>query len=633
MDYFQGGGGAEAMLAWSSPSTPQAIIPQTQLYSYTNPPPTVVLSSPTNGSTYTATASVTIGAMADAPYNPISKVGFYANGSLLGSVSNIPYALTMTGLGAGSYALTAVATDGSGLSSTSAPVSITVTASTGQPYGLTNIGTMSPFFNMPSTYNGTLPPLLSQTGVFTNTPGMSPAGGLIPYQPNVSLWADNALKIRYMAVPNTGAPYTPNQQISFAPTGTWSFPAGTVFVKTLELQTNETNPNSLLRLETQLLVRDINGAVYGVTYKWRPDNSEADLLATSLSQDIVITTATGTRIQTWNYASPADCLTCHTPVANYVVGVNSRQLNGSFTYPSTGNTDNQLRTLNRLGLLNPAFDEATITNFEKLSALTNLTASLQERARSYLDASCAQCHQPGGTGVTYDGRYDTPLVNQNITNFPASISLGLDNACIIKSKDPWRSVLLYRINTTNSDIQMPDFRTLIDTNAVQVFTDWINSLPGTPALAPPAITPNGGIFASPVNITLQAPDSNATIYYTLNATLPTTNSFRYATPFMLTSNATVMANAFETGFNNSVAVQAIFTVAPSIFFTSTGFSTNGQFQMGFSGVTSNYYVLQATTNFINWVPLSTNPAPTNLFNLFDPQATNFPYRFYRIMQQ
>jgi hypothetical protein len=64
--------------------------------------------------------------------------------------------------------------------------------------------------------------------------------------------------------------------------------------------------------------------------------------------------------------------------------------------------------------------------------------------------------------------------------FPRGIS---DNACAVKSKDIWRSVLLARINTTNQDIQMPHFRNLIDTNGVQVITDWINSLPGTPALA------------------------------------------------------------------------------------------------------------------------------------------------------
>ena len=638
LDYFQGSSNAVAQLLWSSPSTAQAIIPQTQLYPYTNPPPVVVMASPTDGSAYTAVASVTIGANADAAYNPVGTVSFYANGSLLGTLSNSPYAplyeMTASGLGAGSYTLTAVATDGSGLSSTSAPVNITVNAGSGVSYGLTNTVPVSAFLNMPTTFNGTLPALLSGTGAFSDTPNRIPAGGLIPYAPNTPLWSDGAVKSRYMALPNHGGTLTPDQQISFLPTNSWTFPAGTVFVKNFDLVVDQTNTNTpLRRLETRLLVRDINGAVYGVTYKWRPDNSDADLLSGSLTENILITNATGVSMQMWYYPSPADCLTCHTPAANYVLGVNTRQLNGSLTYPATGVTDNQLRTLNRLGLFNPAFDESAITNFESLSALTNLTASLEERARSYLDANCAQCHRPGGAGITFDARYDTPLSQQNITNFPAAFSLGVDNACIVKADDVWRSVLLSRINTNAPTIKMPPLaRSVIDTNAVQVFNDWINSLPGTPALAPPTITPNGGNYFASVGVTLTPSDTNATIYYTLDGSLPTTNSLQYSGAFNLTGNTTVTANAFETNFYNSIAVIAQFLVQP-LNFTSEVFLPGQQFQLGFAGVSNDTYVLEASTNLINWTPISTNTASTNFFNLCDPNATNFQNRFYRVLLQ
>jgi uncharacterized repeat protein (TIGR03806 family) len=642
MDYYQDGGGAIAELQWSSPSTAEAVVPQTQLYPYTNPPPTVVLSSPTNNSSYTATASVTISATAAAPYNPISSVSFYTNNTLLGIVSNSPtaplYTLTTTGLGAGSNELTAVAVDGSGLISTSAPVNITVNVGSGQAYGLTNRGSVSPFFNMPTAMPanlpGTLPLLLSQTGIFSNTPSMTPTNGLIPYSPNVPLWSDGAQKIRYMAVPNNGGTITPDEQITFAPTGTWTFPAGTVFVKTFELQTNGSDPSSLRRLETRLLVRDINGAVYGVTYKWRPDYSDADLLTNSLDEAITITNSGATWTQTWHYPSPTECLVCHTPVANYVLGLSTRQLNTSFTYPSTGVTDNELRTLNRLGLLNPAINETAITNYEKLSNLTNLTASLQERARSYLDANCAQCHQPGGTGPTFDARYETPLASQNIINVPAvKGNLGVDNAMIVMPDDIWRSMLYARMNTTNNTYKMPNLaRNLIDTNAVAVMGDWINSLPGIPALAPPTITPNGGNYVNSVNVSLQSTNNNATLYYTLDGTLPTTNSLLYTEPFNLTNGATVNANAFAINYNNSVATSALFFIQP-LLFTSMTFNAGTGFQMSLTGTTGSNYVLQASTNLMNWTPISTNLATTNIFNIYDPAATGFSKRFYRVIQQ
>ena len=634
MDYYQGGGGAEASLAWSSSFASQSIIPSTQLYPYTNPPPTVILASPANNTTNLASASVTITAQADAPYNPVTQVSFYANASYLGSISNAPYTLTATRLAAGNYSLTAVATDGSGLTSTSAPVNLTVLPGTGQPYGLTNRSALTPFLGMPTTFNGTLPPLLSQTGVFSNTPSMTPAAGLIPYQPNVALWSDGALKTRYLAVPNNGSVITPEQQITYAPTGSWTFPAGTLFVKTFELNTDQSNPAVKRRLETRLLVADINGAVYGVTYKWRPDNSEADLLATSLTEAIAITNSTGVTTQTWYYPSPADCLTCHTPVANYVLGLSTRQLNGNLTYPATAVTDNQLRTLNQLGLFYPAFNESALGALEKLSALTNLTASLQERSRSYLDANCAQCHQPGGSGTTFDARYDTPLTNQNIINALPLGNLGYDHAHVVTPKDVWRSVLYDRINTTNDLIKMPPLaRNLIDTNAVAIIGTWINSLPGVPALAPPVISPNGGNYTFSVGVTLQGTDPNETIYYTLDGTLPTTNSLLYSSPIVLTNSVTLTANAFETNYNNSVATAADFFLQPGLYFNTPPLFTNNLLQLGFSTAPGSNYVLEATTNFTAWIPLQTNLATTNQLQLFDFGATNYPYRFYRIHQQ
>ncbi|HUD49296.1 MAG TPA: PA14 domain-containing protein [Candidatus Baltobacteraceae bacterium] len=631
--YYQDTGDAVAELSWSSPSTAFEVIPQSQLYPVTNPPPVVVMISPTNGAALTAAASVTLEADAAAQSNAVSEVAFYINGELFGTVTNAPYALTDTGLAAGDYSLTAVATDTTGLAATSAPVNITVKPGSGLPFGLTNYTVAPSFYNMPPVFTGTLPTLLSLTGVFTNTPAMAPVASLIPYTPNVPLWSDGAQKVRYFSIPNSGAPYTPAEQIAYAPTGTWSFPAGTVFVKTFELQTNQSDPTSLLRLETRLLVRNTNGSVYGVTYKWRSDYSDADLLYTNLTEAVAIQTPEGVVTQMWYYPSPSDCLQCHTAVANYVLGVNARQLNGDMTYPN-GTTDNQLRAINRTGLFYPAIDESQIPNIEQLSSVTNPAASYVQRARSYLDANCAQCHQPGGTGPTFDARYDTPLTNQNIIGTPAvKGNLGYDNVDIVTPNDVWRSSLYDRMNIVNPTIQMPPLaRLVIDTNAVNLMADWINSLGGTPALPPPVLTPAGGTYQGFVSITILPPTNNVTMYYTLDGSLPTTNSLPYTGPFTLTNSATVNANAWEPGYIESVVDAAQFTILPGIFFLSAGGFTNGSFQMSFAGPAGSNYVLQVSTNLIEWTSISTNTPATSPFVLSDPNAPGDSSRFYRVLQ-
>ena len=148
------------------------------------------------------------------------------------------------------------------------------------PYGLDSRDPIGPYLNniMPPT-NGAFafPPVLSATGAFSNLGTLTPSTGLIPYAVNSALWSDAAIKSRWVAVPNDGPPYASDEQISFVPTGEWTFPNGTVFVKHFELTVNEIT-GERKRLETRLLVRSSNGGVYGVTYKWRADNTDADLL-------------------------------------------------------------------------------------------------------------------------------------------------------------------------------------------------------------------------------------------------------------------------------------------------------------------------------------------------------------------
>jgi hypothetical protein len=84
-----------------------------------------------------------------------------------------------------------------------------------------------------------------------------------------------------------------------------------------------------------------------------------------------------------------------------------------------------------------------------------------------------------------------------------------------------------------------------------------------PTAAIPTISPNGGSFSNPVQVSLSTTTSGATIYYTTNGTVPGTSSTQYTLPFTLTGSATVKAIVVATGYNNSAVASAAFTVTAS----------------------------------------------------------------------
>jgi uncharacterized repeat protein (TIGR03806 family) len=421
-------------------------------------------------------------------------------------------------------------------------------------YGITAWVAPKAYLNMPRHAEGaTIPVLLSQTGAFTDTAHLVPTSGLIPYDLIVPFWSDGAAKSRYVAIPR-------GTQIGFTPQEEWSFPPGTVFVKTFELPTDEAHPQVMRRLETRLLVRDDKGGVYGVVYKWRPDNSDADLLVTSVTDSVAIRTRDGgTRKQTWYFPSRQDCLTCHNARAGGVLGLKTRQLNRTLTYPS-GVADNELRTLNHLHLLSPAVADTELRTLPTLAAESDPSRSLEDRARSYLDANCAHCHRPGGTVAYFDARYSTPLDKQELIDGPILINEGIDRPHVISPHDIWRSIAYMRADT-NGDVRMPPLaRETIDVRGMQLLRDWINSMPGKDVLVPPRISPDGGTFPKAVIVRLSSSDKGAQIRYTVDGSVPGPQDPLYSDPIRVTGPTVVRARAYKDGMTRSITSESVFII-------------------------------------------------------------------------
>jgi len=335
-------------------------------------------------------------------------------------------------------------------------------------HGLNARPAATPYLNMPTTGAGAKPALLSQTGTFANTATMTPSSALIPYGVNAPFWADGALKTRWIAIPD-------GSTIGYAATGAWTFPAGTVLVKHFGVDLDEGAATNLRRLETRVLVVQEDGNIYGTTYRWT--GSDAERVDSAQTETVAFTPAGGgTRNQTWLYPGPTDCLQCHTPNSNRVLGVNARQLNGEYAY--TAGSDNQLRTWSSIGMFNTSLGDGTIAGTARLSAVGDTSASLQDRVRSYLDANCANCHLPGGAPASFDARFSTPLANQGLINGSVYNALGISGARVVVPSDVSKSILQIRVHSTDEAVRMPSIgRYTRDEVADQAITDWINQLP------------------------------------------------------------------------------------------------------------------------------------------------------------
>lgn len=213
------------------------------------------------------------------------------------------------------------------------------------------------------------PMLLSQTGVLTEP--------LFDYEIIQPLWVDFAHKKRRLFLP-AGA------KIQFSPIGPYKFPVGTVLVKHFQMEISE---NIFRNIETRILVRktgvDPENWV-GYTYQW--SGEDAKLVDSTASPEVIIdidsTAAGGARTQKFRIPSRQQCLSCHNESVGFVRSVMTRQLN----------RDNQLEQMNTREMFHTDIGDSA--QYDKFVAISDITASLELKTKTYLDVNCSHCHNP-----------------------------------------------------------------------------------------------------------------------------------------------------------------------------------------------------------------------------------------------
>lgn len=314
---------------------------------------------------------------------------------------------------------------------------------------------------------GTPPPAtLSATGAFSSLTTLTPRPGIVAYEPNVSFWSDHAQKRRWFSIP------APASRMTWSADGAWTFPDGQVWIKHFEIEMQRGNPATKRRLETRFLVKNAAGA-YGVTYRWRTDGSEADLVgAGGLDETLAISENGNPVSQTWRYPSRTECMSCHTQQAGFALSFHTRQLNRDAVYGSV--TRNQISALSDAGYFtSPA---GPVHHLPALAPATDTSVSLEWRVRSYLEVNCVQCHQPGiGSGL-WDARSATPTDDAGLIN-GALVNNGGDplNFWAVPG-DTAHSMVLNRISGIGAARMPPLGTTVRDPGTEALLTEWIQSL-------------------------------------------------------------------------------------------------------------------------------------------------------------
>ena len=315
-------------------------------------------------------------------------------------------------------------------------------------------------------------PALSDYRLFTDARGRTPNAGLMPYDLNTPLFSDYSEKSRLLYLP-------PGSHATYRETGVLDFPVGATLVKTFAYPADLRQPQVGVRsIETRLLIHKPQGWV-ALTYVWNSGQTEAVLKRAGARLPVTFVDLKGAK-QNLDYAVPNQnqCKECHSVSGSLSpIGPKARNLNGEFAYAA--GRENQLTHWSRLGSLVGSPEPKAVA---RTAVWTDAGATVEDRARAYLDSNCGHCHNPAGM-ASNSGLFlhleETDPAARGIGRRPVAAGRGSGNLDFdISPGHPEASILLYRMKSREPGVMMPELsRSMVHTEGVALIEAYLKSLP------------------------------------------------------------------------------------------------------------------------------------------------------------
>lgn len=298
---------------------------------------------------------------------------------------------------------------------------------------------------------------------------MLPNERVLEYEPSSALFTDYTSKARFIWMPEgVSASITDNawQELDF--------PDRSILIKNFYYP----NADGKQRImETRLLVKN-EGKWIAYPYVWNDAQTDATYKITGAT--IPVSFNHNGKQYDINYIVPNknQCKSCHNIDEEFKpIGPKARNMNFELDY-GNGEVKNQLAKWQEVGYIN---NFTSSENYQEVPNYNHTNIDLNSRARAYLDANCAYCHNPRSPGstsgltLTYE-----ETDQQKLGYFKTPVAAGIGAGDLIVDIHPGKadsSIVLHRMNSSVPGTMMPEIgRTIIDEEGVALIRDWINSL-------------------------------------------------------------------------------------------------------------------------------------------------------------